>query len=521
MRLQPRIIVATMALVILIVGLTGGLFLTILQQTLLSQIGETALDISRTVARTPAIREAMSAPDPSAVIQPLAESIREATGATFVVVGNLEGVRYSHPDPAKIGQYMVGGDNAGALWEGREYVSVADGSLGRSIRGKVPIFDARERVIGVVSVGFLLTEVDRTVSRYRRDVILVLLLGLIIGVPGAWAMSRSIKKAIHGLEPKEIAALAEERSAILGSIREGMIAIDAGGRVVVANGTARELVPGLQVGAPIEQVLPNARMPEVLASARPAFDQRWLVDDITVVANVVPVRIGGRVTGAVVTFRDQSELERLTRELHSTRRYTEELRAQAHEFHNTLQAVSGMIQLGRPDEAVDFIQDVTDNYRQLVEAMPKSISDTAVAALLLGKRARAEELHCTFTLDPSSALEGRLPDSKLLVRVVGNLLDNALEAVAGLPLEERRVRVRLADADGMVCVEVADSGPGIPAALVAEIFREGFSTKAPGRGIGLALVKRLVERAGGLIHLGEAPEGGALFRVLLPRPAEG
>lgn len=521
MRLQPRIILVTMALITLIVGATGGLFLYILQRTLMDQVGEDALDVAQAVARMPQIRQAMNGPDPSAVIQPLAESIRQATGATFVVVGNRQGIRYSHPDPAKIGQSMVGGDNGPALDEGRDIISVADGSLGRSIRGKVPIVDDQEQVIGVVSVGYLLTAVDRIIWGYAKDVGMVLLLGLAIGVPGAWALARSIKQAIHGLEPEEIAALAEERSAILGAIREGVIAVDKSGRVVVANETARELVDGLEIGVPIAKVLPNSRMVEVLASGRPEFDHHMLLDDVTVVANLVPVQINGKTTVVVATFRDRSELERLTRELHSTRRFTEELRAQAHEFHNTLQAVSGMIQLGQPEEAVDFIQDVTDDYRQLVEAMPRSITDPAVAALLLGKRARAEELRCEFTVDPSSRLDGRLPDSTLLVRVVGNLLDNALEAIARMPLEQRRVRVRLADEAGQVCIEVADSGSGVPPELAQQVFREGFSTKAPGRGIGLALVKRLIERSGGQIQLHSAPEGGALFRILIPRPAEG
>jgi sensor histidine kinase regulating citrate/malate metabolism len=510
-----------MALVTVIVGLTGGLFLTILQRTLVSQFGEDALDVARAVARNPDIREAMSTPDPARVIQPLAESIREATGATFVVIGNRDGVRYSHPDPNKIGQSMVGGDNGGALVEGREYVSVADGSLGRSLRGKAPIFDNRDEVVGVVSVGFLLTEVDKTVAKYRQTVFLVLLLGLLIGVPGAWTMSRSIKRATHGLEPNEIAALAEERNAILGAIREGVIAIDSAGQVVVANETARELLPDLALGRSIVEVLPNSGMPGVLASGEPEYDQHLLMGDVSVVASLVPVRIDGKVSGVVATFRDRSELERLTQELYSTRRYTEELRAQAHEHQNTLQAVSGMIQLGRADEAVDFIQDVTDSYRQLVETMPRSIADSAVAALLLGKRARAEELHCEFTLDAGSALSGRLPNPKLMVRVVGNLLDNALEAVGKLPVEQRHVRIRLGEEAESICVEVADSGPGVPAALRESVFQEGFSTKGAGRGIGLTLVKRLVERAGGAIELGTAPEGGALFRVLLPRPAEG
>jgi sensor histidine kinase regulating citrate/malate metabolism len=222
----------------------------------------------------------------------------------------------------------------------------------------------------------------------------------------------------------------------------------------------------------------------------------------------------------VASFRDLTELERLTRELSDTLRYTEELRAQAHEFANTLQAVSGMIQLGNLEEAVEFIQDVTAEHRHLVEAMPRSIGEPAVAALLLGKRARAEELHCQFAVDPSSRLAGPVPDSAWLVRVVGNLVDNALEAVKSMPLDRRQVRVLISGQAGEIYIEVADSGPGVPQSLAQEIFREGFSTKGPGRGIGLALVKRLVERVGGQIEVAAALEGGALFRVRIPPLAE-
>jgi sensor histidine kinase regulating citrate/malate metabolism len=290
--------------------------------------------------------------------------------------------------------------------------------------------------------------------------------------------------------------------------------------VVVANESARDLVPGLALGVPVRQVLPASRLPEVLRSGEPEFDHQMLMGDTTVVTNRVPVMIDGKVAGVVASFRDRTELEQLNQELSNTLRYTDELRAQAHEFANTLQAVSGMIQLGRPEEAVELVQNVTDEYRQLVEALPRSVADPAVAALLLGKRARAEELHCRFTVDPGSSLTKPLPDTSLLVRVVGNLVDNALEAVQAVPLSSREVRVRMGGEAGQVSIEVADSGAGVPPELAREIFREGFSTKGSGRGIGLALVKRLVERAGGSIAVQPAPQGGALFRVLIPRPAE-
>lgn len=520
MRLQTRIILATVTLVTVVVVLTGALFTAVLQRTLHEQLGENALDLARSVAHIPEISDAMSTERPSAIIQPLVEEIRTATGASFIVVGNREGIRYSHPVPERIGLPMVGGDNAPALEDGKEYVSVATGTLGRSMRGKVPVLDDGERVIGVVSVGFLLPEANKLVLKYLPTVLLVLVLGCALGIPGAWLLSRSITMATHGLEPEEIGALAQQRSAILGAIREAIIAIDRSGRVVVANATAREMVPGLKVGRHILEALPNSRLPEVLLSGAPEYDHRMLVGETTVVTNRVPVLIEGKVEGVVASFRDQTELDNLVRELSDTRRYTEALRAQAHEFANTLQAVSGMLQLNRVEEAVDFIQDVTSDQRQLVEALPKSLNEPAVSALLLGKWARAEEDHCLFRVDPASRLHGRLPDSNLLVRVVGNLIDNALEAVREIAESRRQVRVRLADEDGRVLIEVADSGPGIPEDRVEEIFSEGFSTKGDGRGIGLALVHRLVDRAGGEITVGRAPEGGALFRVLIPRPKE-
>lgn len=520
MRLRTRMTLATITLITVIVALTGTLFFSVMQKTLREELGESALNVARTVARIPDLRDAMDDSDPSATIQPLMESIRKATGASFIVVGNEAGIRYSHPNPELIGHPMVGGDNGPALVEGKEYVSVATGTLGPSIRGKAPILDAAGEVIGVVSVGFVIPAANAVVMKHLWSILLVLLLGFAIGLPGAWLLVRSIKRATHGLEPAEIGALALHRSAILGAIREAILAIDPQGKVVVANATAREMLPGIEVGRPILELLPNSRLPEVLSTGEPEFDQRMLVGDATVVTNRIPVFIDRKLAGAVASFRDQSELDRTVRELSDVRRYTEALRAQAHDYANTLQAISGMLQLGQVEGAVDFIQDVTEDQRELVEALPRSICDPAVAALLLGKWARAEELHCLFVVDSTSRLDGLLPESHLLVRVIGNLIDNALEAVQGRPLDERQVQIRLADEDGQVVIEVGDSGPGVAQAAVALVFTEGYSTKGEGRGIGLALVKRLVTRAGGSIDVGTAPQGGALFRVVLPRPKE-
>lgn len=520
MRLKTRFILMTAALVTFVVLLTGSLFTYVLHRSVQRQLGENALDLARSIAHTPQVLAAMNHPNPSELLQPYVESIRLSTGASFIVIGNTDGIRYSHPDPSRIGLPMVGGDNGPALLDAQEYVSVATGSLGRSIRGKVPLLDHNDEVIGIVSVGFLLPEVDRSLFAFLPSVLLVLIFALTVSLPGAWVVAASIKKATHGLEPAEIAALAEQRNAILATIREGIIAIDQQASVVVVNQTARRMIPELVPGADLLKVLPNSRLLEVLKSGEPEYDQQMLLGETAVVANRIPVRINGKVAGVVASFRDQSELERLSRELSDTRRYTEELRAQAHEFANTLQAISGMLQLGQFDEAVDFIQETSDDHRQLVEALPRSLGDSAVAALLLGKRAVAQELHVSLRVDSASYLSGPLPDSNLMVRVVGNLVDNALESVGDRPKEERHVRVCLTAEPESIRIAVADSGPGIPPERIDRIFVEGYSTKGAGRGVGLALVRRLVDRVGGTIEVGRAPEGGALFTVTLPRPQE-
>lgn len=516
MRLYPRIVIATAVIVILVAGLSGGFFLRLMRTTLTSEIGKNALNIAQSVAALPSIRRGLTDPDPVASILPVAEAVRLATGAAFVVVGDDEGVRVAHPEPDRIGLPMVGGDNAPALEDGQAYVSVATGSLGRSMRGKAPVFSEQGEVIGIVSVGFMLSHIEGVLWQYTVRVLIILAAALLLGGIGALLLAQSIKRAIHGMEPEEIGALVQQRGAILGAIREGIVAIGADGRIEVANETASRLVPGLVPGAPILSVLPHSRLPHVLQTGEPEFDEEMLINDTLIVVNRVPVRIGDRITGVVATFRDRHELDRLYRELSDIRRYTETLRAQAHEFANTLQAVSGMLQLGEHEEAVDFIQVITAEHRELVEGLPEALHDPAVTGLLLGKWAQAAELHCRLLIDSDSKVDGKYLDSALLVRILGNLIDNAFDAVQELPAEERQVRVHVSTSDGDVRIEVEDSGRSIRPSKADHIFNPGFSTKGPNRGLGLALVLQLVRNAGGTVRVWTSSLGGALFHVAIP-----
>ena len=219
MSLQTRMILLVCLLAVLLTLVAGGMYTIMIGEVLEEQIGKRALQVSRTVAQIPLVKEQIIKPLPEGKLQQLAEQIRLETDAEFIVIGNRHSIRFSHPHPDRIGKPMVGGDNAPALERGEFYVSRAVGTLGPSIRGKAPIFAADGTIIGIVSVGYLIDEVETIVQAHQSRVGFLIVILLLIGVIGAISISRRFKKAIFGLEPEQIARLFTERATIIESIR--------------------------------------------------------------------------------------------------------------------------------------------------------------------------------------------------------------------------------------------------------------------------------------------------------------
>jgi sensor histidine kinase regulating citrate/malate metabolism len=257
-------------------------------------------------------------------------------------------------------------------------------------------------------------------------------------------------------------------------------------------------------------------LPRVLQSGNAEADQSTQLNGRAIVVSRIPVRIRGRLVGAIATFRDQTELENLARELQGARTYADTLRAQAHEFANKLHTIAGLLELGWHDQAVAFITQTTREQQRWIDDLPERIADPGLVALLVGKASVASERGISFLVSPRSRLGPTNGLSEVLATVTGNLIDNAFDAVEGQ--DKREVVVNLRERDGEIRAEVRDSGLGIPRPLFGRIFEAGFSTKETGhgpRGLGLALVKRLVTQHGG--DVGVRNEGGAIFTVRLPR----
>jgi two-component system CitB family sensor kinase len=342
-------------------------------------------------------------------------------------------------------------------------------------------------------------------------------------------LAARLKRQTFGLELDEIAELLQEREATLRGIREGVVAVDPDGRVRVVNDEARRLLelPEDAVGRPVDEIPGDARLADVLTGRLEGRDLLVLSGDRVLVANHVPVRHEGREVGGVTTLRDRTELEGLVRELDSVRDLTEAMRAQSHEFSNRLHTLSGLLQLGHEEEALSFIEEVAHSDAALRDAITARIRDPLIGALLLAKSAVAAERGVELQLDENALLDAELRDPRALLTVLGNLIDNALDAAraSGREPAAAEVGLRLVG-EAEVLVYVGDSGTGVPPEERERIFEPGYSTKPTSgvgsRGVGLALVQGLVERRGGTVTVREARQGGALFEVRMPvvlRPA--
>jgi sensor histidine kinase regulating citrate/malate metabolism len=509
-------------LVLSLTLIAGGMYTAMIGGALEEQIGKRALQVSKAVAQIPLVKKQILKQQPDGTLQKLAEHIRQETDAEFIVIGNRDGIRFSHPKPDRLGKKMVGGDNTLALKYGKSYISKAVGTLGPSIRGKVPIFTDDGEVIGVVSVGYLLEDVQKIIRSHQSKVGLLIGGLMLRGIFGAISISSRFKKAIFGLEPEQIARLFTERAAIIESIREGIVAIDRNAKVTVVNQVAIKNL-GKQdeseiIGQHIRDVLPGAKLSRILTGGKQRIDQELSVGDATMIINTVPMLDNEKIIGAVASFRRKDELDILAKQLSQVKEYSEMLRAQTHEYSNKLHTIAGLIQIGHEKEALELISKESAGYQGLIAFLAKAVPHPVIAAFIIGKYNHAQELRIDFEIDPDSQLVDVPPElnREKVLTILGNLLDNAFDAA----LQHKRspqVKLSMTDIGNDLIFEIEDSGSGIAPELTNKIFEKGFSTKHEDRGQGLYLIKKALHDLNGQITISDSDMGGALFSIFIPK----
>jgi len=516
LKIKNKIILFVFILLTVVLFTFGLLVERLLVTRFEERLKRNALDIALAVSQIPDVKEHVGKENGHLVIQSVAEAIRTDTSADFVVVMDMNSIRYSHPVPERIGQKFVGGDEGPSL-RGETYTSWATGTLGRSLRAFVPIFRG-DRQVGAVSVGIMADEINIIIGELRQWIFLAALAGLTIGMVASGYLAANIKQAMFGLEPHEISALFKEREAILNSVREGIVVVNSLGRIVFTNGEARRLLDEKAVGKEITSILPAFPLQRVLGKGLPAYDVEFNLVKGRVLSNSVPIRSEqGQILGAILSFRDMTEIRKLAEELTGMMRFVETLRVQNHEFNNKLHTISGLIQLGEHDKAVQFISKAADSHRKAISLVSERVKDLSVAAVLLGKLDRSRAMDIELLIDSGSFLADlRGLEGTTLATIIANLVDNAMEAVNDNSEGKRVVKISLYDENDGITISVKDTGPGIPPELRDKIFEKGFTGKREHPGLGLFIVKTHVESLNGELDV-ESEEGtGTDFSVYIP-----
>ncbi|MDI3331901.1 MAG: ATP-binding protein [Micrococcus sp.] len=540
-RIRRRLLALQVAIVLVTVLAVAAVVLFVQDRYTRELAFEEVDTVATAMAAHPEVIAEVNAPDAAETIQPIAHLAERVAGVAFVVVVNREGLRVAHPDPELIGK-PVSSDH-GPILSGESFRGVEEGPVGVTLRSKVPIWDG-DTVVGSVSVGILQSDI-------RAD-LLEVVLGFAPWILGAAALgtavaawaSRYVRRRIYGAEPEEMAGLHQSRQALLHSVGDGVVGVDERGTITLANDEAHRL---LGVSADVEgrlavEVLDEDVAAMLLSPAAAETTGFVLAGERILLAKTRPVLAGGRRIGRTLTLQDRTELESTFRELEGQRSMTEALRSQTHEFSNRLHVISGLLSLGEAEEAREYVRSLTG---PLGSSGTPDLGDASLTALVGAKAAVAREAGVELTVTQGSAVASDWHADDDTLTVVGNLLTNAIEAAgdggrvllevragaggdqrAGQGAAQRAVR-------SGVEVTVDDSGPGLDPAAVDRLFRWGESTKqgvgtgepvtggatAPpvgGRGVGLALVDRIVRRRRGRVDVGASPLGGARFHAAWP-----
>ncbi|WP_090743849.1 ATP-binding protein [Mesobacillus persicus] len=487
------------------------------------QVGKRALNLAHSISYMPEIKEAFHLEDPSSVIQAIVNPIKETTGAEFIVVGDSQGIRYSHPNPSRIGEKMVGGDNDRALLFGQSYVSKKSGTLGLSIRGKAPIYSDGE-IVGVVSVGYLNENVQNIITNQSKSIWYTLGIVLLIGIIGAIVISSYIKRVLFHLEPEEISYLYLQNEAILQSTHEGIIAIDNRGIIQATNSAAKQIISrdkGQEdyFGASIQEVIPGFH-----SFGEKFNDREMVLGENIVLVNQTPLYSDNSITGAVFTFRKKSELQMMTEELSRIKQYANAQRALTHEHSNKLHIILGLLIHNKLPEAIEFIKKENNLQSKRVKFLTEKVSDPLIHALLQGKFNQAQELGITLSIQPDSHLDFHFNENQkdAILTALGNVIENAFDEVRESKDRKKEVSIFFSDLGDDVIFEIEDSGNGIRDQDYPHLFEQGFSTKkGQHRGTGLALSRQVLQEIGGEIYLEEGDLGGACFIISIPKDMRG
>lgn len=501
--------------------LMGGIvIISSIQQNEEKELRIRSMNTARTVAELTDVRNAIQEPQGWETLDPIIEEISVINGTDYIVVMNMERIRYSHPVKERIGKVSQGEDEKAAFAE-HIYFSKAEGEIGTFIRAFVPIKDAELNQIGVVVVGNKIPAFLDIMMNVSKDILFIVVLTLLFGLLGSILLANHIKKQMFQLEPYEIKRMHEERIATFHAMNEGVIAIDNKEIVTVFNDKAKKIfnVKGKFVGQPIRTVLADTRLPEIVERDQAVYNEVIQVSGKVILSTRVPIHKDDELIGAVAIFQDRTDVAKLAEELTGVKNFVEALRVQSHEHMNKLHTIAGLIQLGKPEKALQLAFEISEEQEGVTKFLHEKIKNDALAGLLLSKVGRGKELGILVEIDKNSffsTFPNQLDQHDFVV-LLGNLIENAFGAFEQVGVEDKKIELSIEQNENVCALLVEDNGAGIEEAYLPRIFDKGFTmNKSEGTGYGLFLVKQIVEKGNGCIEVSTDKGGGTSILITFP-----
>jgi two-component system, CitB family, sensor histidine kinase MalK len=516
LKLSTIIILFVCIVVLVSLLITDLLISRTINDNIESNIEEKAKIVSRTVAHSTIVKSGLEG-ESADRIQEYTQDIQKSAEVLFVVVMDMEGIRQSHPDPDRIGKHFVGGDEKDVLL-GKETLSISEGTLGKSVRAFSPVFNDENKQIGAVAVGISLGSVEEALSMSHRNILVGSMIGIIVGIIGAIIIARYIKKILFGLEPITIAKILEERNTMLQSVHEGVVAVNKDTSISLVNKSALKIFnkAGLSsnpIGMPIKEYMPHTRLERVIATGKPELDEEQTINGVSILVNRVPLIVNDEVVGAISTFRDKTEVNQLAEQLTGVKSYAEALRAQSHEFMNKMHVILGLVKMKDYNHLNRYVKELVSLRVDEVSKVTSKVKDPALAGFIMGKLSYAREKNVALTIECHDFIpEPKDPTvTHELITVIGNLLDNSVEATTNS--DEKEVLMELFYEDEQFEMVVTDTGEGLADEMLENIFTKGYSSKGEGRGYGLFLVKESLRKLNGTLHLESKVGSGSTMIV--------
>lgn len=486
-----------------------------------SQISSMAMNQAKMIAAMDTIVDGVKYRDKEKLARVI-EKMTERSDFSYVVIGDENSIRLYHPYKEKLG-YPLHSSLTNPDITDSHFVT-SEGSIGLAMRARTPIYDENGKIIGVVSLGYLLSKIDNWRMLYSMPIMAIFITLLALLSFCSWRFSIHIKRQMLGMEPKDIARVQRQQEALLGAVFEGLLAVDIEGNITAINQNARKML-GLNqpsealIGQSVSQfVSPDAFFME--KSGENCLDEICSFNGLDVIANRAAIWIDNVFQGWVVSFRSKDDINTLSAQLSQIQQYVENLRTVRHEHLNWMSTLSGLLQMKEYDRALDMVWLESSLQQSMIDSVRDMFKTPQVAALLFGKYHRAKELGLELVFLPGcklNALDINLTEGEF-AGILGNLLDNAYDATLKNPQSNKQVELFLSDEGDDVILEVADNGCGIAPEMRDRVFIRGISTKKEkNHGIGLYLVATYVEQSGGSITIEDNSPMGTIFSIFIPK----